>query len=228
MFEMIVKILDISSVTHDVKRFLVEKPKGFKFTPGQATEVAINKNGWKEKKRPFTFTSLDADTNLEFIIKGYPLKDHPNHSGVTEQIHKLTVGDELIIDEAWGTINYKGTGVFIAGGAGITPFVAIFRQLVKDNEISGNKLLFSNKTKADIILEKELKSAFTGDDLVLTLTREGMDNYESGRIDEKLLQKYIDEFSQNFYVCGPKKMVGDLKETLTNLGASIDSVVFEQ
>jgi len=35
-------------VTHDVKRFIVEKPEGFSFKPGQATEIAINKEGLKE------------------------------------------------------------------------------------------------------------------------------------------------------------------------------------
>lgn len=223
---MIAKILDISSVTHDVKRFTVEKPKGFIFTPGQATEVSINKPGWLDKKRPFTFTSLSSDPNLEFIIKGYSLKEYPNHTGVTEAIHKLEKGDELIIDEPWGTINYKGKGVFIAGGVGIAPFIAIFRQLVKDGEISGNKLLFSNKTQKDIILEKELKKSFPEKDLVLTLTRKEIGGYEIGRIDEKFLQKHIDNFSQNFYICGSRVMVSDLKEILSNLGASIDSIVF--
>ena len=98
---MIAKILSINPVTRDVKRFTVEKPKGFKFTPGQATEVAINKPGWQDKKRPFTFTSLNSDPNLEFIIKEYPLFKYPDHTGVTEAIHKLKKGDEFIIDEPW-------------------------------------------------------------------------------------------------------------------------------
>jgi ferredoxin-NADP reductase len=38
----IVKILNIDKVTHNVKRFQVEKPAGYLFVPGQATEVSIN------------------------------------------------------------------------------------------------------------------------------------------------------------------------------------------
>ena len=53
---------------------------------------------------------------------------------------------------------YKGEGVFIAGGAGITPFLSIFRYLNSKNEINNNILIFANKTKADIIHEEELKS----------------------------------------------------------------------
>ena len=77
-------------------------------------------------------------------------------------------------------------------------------------------------------MEDELRSAFASDNLILTLTRKEASSYEKGRVDDKFLKKHIDKFSQNFYICGPKAMMGDLKETLSSLGASIDSVVFEQ
>ena len=215
-------------VTHDVKRFILEKPKGYKFIPGQATDVAINKPSWVDKTHPFTFTSLNEDKVLEFIIKGYPLKLYPNHTGMTEQLHKLSPGDALLLDEPWGTINYKGPGVFIAGGAGLTPFIAILRMLKKDGKIEGNKLIFSNKTAKDVILEKEFREMFGTNDLILTLTREKVNGYESGRVHGTFLKKHIKDFSQNFYVCGPKKMVEDLKKDLGEMGAKTDSVVFEE
>src|SRR3982751_6393024 len=99
--EYTVKILSIEPVTHDVKQFRTEKPEGYEFVPGQATEVSINKAGWEEERRPFTFTSLNEKPYLEFVIKGY--KDH---DGVTNQLHQLQKGDELIIRDVWGAINY--------------------------------------------------------------------------------------------------------------------------
>jgi predicted ferric reductase len=42
---------------------------------------------------------------------------------------------ELIIRDVWGAIEYKGEGVFIAGGAGVTPFIAILRQLQADDKL---------------------------------------------------------------------------------------------
>jgi ferredoxin-NADP reductase len=41
----------------------------------------------------------------------------------------------------FGAIEYKGEGVFIAGGAGVTPFIAILRQLQAENKIANNKLI---------------------------------------------------------------------------------------
>lgn len=221
-----VKILKIEPITHNVKSFKVEKPKNYKFKPGQATEVAIDKPKWRNEKRPFTFASLNSDLYLEFIIKGYPLEKHPNHSGMTEELHKAKEGDYLLIGNPWGAIEYKGTGVFIAGGAGITPFIAIFRMLEKQNKLSGNKLLFSNKKTKDVILKNDLKKWFSKMNLTLLFTdeKEG----QKKRINKDLLKKHISDFSTNFYICGPRQMVKDLRLVLEKSGASLDSIVFER
>lgn len=218
----IVKIISIEPVTHDVKRFTIQKPKGYKFTPGQATEVSINTPALKNEKRPFTFTSLNDNENLEFTIKIYD-----SHNGVTEELGKLKQGDELIIRDVWGAIEYKGEGVFIAGGAGVTPFIAILRQLNKESKISGNKLIFSNKTERDIILHEELNEML-GKNFINTLTEEKKDGYEDRLIDYAFLKEKIDDFKQHFYVCGPPALIKAISKALTQLGAKTDKVVFEK
>jgi predicted ferric reductase len=80
MKQHLVKIKSIKHITHDVLQIVTEKPKQYNFTPGQATEVSINKPDWKEKKNPFTFTCLPKDDFLEFNIKTYPA-----HKGVTNK-----------------------------------------------------------------------------------------------------------------------------------------------
>jgi len=221
-------ILKIRPTTHDVKSFTLTRPKNYRFTPGQATEVSINKPDWENKKRPFTFTSLNQDKVLEFIIKAYPLSQYPSHKGVTEKLHQLKPQDQLIIGSPWGTIKYKGKGVFLAGGAGITPFIAIIRNLVKEDKLKGNKLIFSNKTAKDIILQKEFKKYFSADNLIFTLTQEKNKNHKHGRINLKFLKNNIKDFSQNFYVCGPPPFVKDIKKALKSLGANTQSLVFEK
>ena len=134
-----VKIKSIDKVTHDVLKIVTEKPQKYNFTPGQATEVSINKIGWHDEKRPFTFTCLPDNDYLEFTIKTYP-----SHDGVTNELLQLKQNDELILHDVFGAIAYKGEGVFIAGGAGVTPFISIFRFLHSGNEIGGNKLIFAN------------------------------------------------------------------------------------
>ncbi len=218
----IVRILDIQQVTHNVKSFRIEKPSGYTFIPGQATDVSVNKPGWEKEKRPFTFTSLNEYPYLEFTIKRYE-----SHNGVTNQIHQLKEGDELVIRDIWGAIEYKGPGYFIAGGAGITPFIAILRQLHKDGRLNDNKLIFSNKTAIDIIYETEL-TAMLGGNVLNILSEENSGEYMHGRIDADFIKKEITDFKKHFYVCGPDKMITDVSGILTGMGASADAVVFEK
>lgn len=219
-----VEIVDIEDVTHDVRAYTFEKPDGYSFTPGQATEVAIDKDGWRDEKRPFTFTNLPDDDHLEFVIKSYP-----DHNGVTEQIAQLEEGDRFIIDDSWGTIEYKGPGVFLAGGAGVTPFISIFRDLNQKNAIGQNKLIFSNKTESDIILKDEF-SEILGNQFINVITDEPADGhiYLDGFIDKDFLVEQIDDFDQPFYVCGPPAFNDAMIEYLKDLGANPDALVFEE
>jgi ferredoxin-NADP reductase len=220
--ESTVKILQIKPLTHDVKQIRVERPKGFTFIPGQATELSINKEGWREEKRPFTFTCLPDADYLEFVIKSYR-----DHDGVTRQIDRLIPGDEVIIDDAWGVIQYKGKGVFIAGGAGITPFIGIIRHLESQGKMAGNRLFFSNKTEKDVILEDYFRGLL-GDNFISTLTDEQEEGHEFGMINKDFLKKHVPDFSQEFYICGPDKMVKAISEILEDLGASPEGITFEK
>ena len=216
-----VKILMKEFVTHDVMRFIVEKPESLEFVPGRATLLAINKEGWRDKLRPFTFTSKNEDQVLEFTIKRYS-----HHNGVTDHLHKLKVGDSLIIHEPFGTIVYQGPGYFIAAGAGITPFIAIVRHLKNHGRVHDNHLIFSNKTAKDIILEKEFRDAF-GDHLTLTLTQEKRSGYEHGRIDKSFLSERIDP-TKFFYLCGLDPFVLETKKALEELGVDAEKIVAEK
>lgn len=218
----IVNILSIEPVTHDVKCFRIEKPAGYHFTPGQATDVSIKTPGFENELRPFTFTCLNSESYLEFTIKRYQ-----DHHGVTDQLHQLKPGDQLIIRDVWGAIEYKGPGYFIAGGAGITPFMAILRDLHAAGAATGNTLFFSNRTSADIIYEEELKKIL-GKNAVFVLTREEKQGFQKSYINGKFIKQHIPDMHKHFYICGPDAMVHDIVGLLQQAGADTDTVVFEK
>lgn len=219
--EHIIKVKSVDKVTSDVLKIITEKPKNFIFEPGQATEVAINKIGWQNEKRPFTFTSLPENDYLEFVIKTYP-----SHQGVTNELLQLKKDDELIIGESWGSINYKGKGIFIAGGAGVTPFISIFRNLQSKNEIGSNKLIFANKTQADIINEQEFKKIL-GKNFINILSGEKIDKYAHGYITEDFLRESITKSNNYFYVCGPQPMMDAVEKQLANLKVPSEAIIKE-
>lgn len=213
------KILNTQYVTHDVKRFVLEKPEGFQYRPGQSAHISINKDGWKNKVRPFTFTSLNDWPFLEFIIKIYD-----DREGVTSQLGKLNAGAELILHDVFGTIEYKGPGIFIAGGTGITPFISIFRALYLSGNVRNVGLIYSNHSRDDIILGQELYQIL-GAAYINVLTREGVIGFKERRIDRAFLAQTIQNFDQRFYVCGPIEFTEDITDILVNLGANPQSLI---
>lgn len=220
-----VKILNIEKVTHNVRRYTVEKPPGYLFEAGQATELSLDEDGWRDKRHPFTFTALNDWDHLEFTIKSY---FNTGGDGMTERLFGYRAGQRLILRDPWGTITYKGPGTFIAGGAGVTPFIAILRQLDKDGQLAGHRLIASNRRAEDIILRAEFE-AMSGLECTWTVTD---DPSAAGvlheRVDEAFLKHHVRDISQNFYLCGPDPMVADLKAALGGLGASADALTWEK
>lgn len=217
-----VTLLMSQFVTHDVKHFIVSKPEGFSIVPGQGVELAVNRPGLREQGRPFTPTGLADDRVLEFTIKAYP-----DHAGVTQALHQLEPGAELLMSEPFGTIRYEGPGVFIAGGAGITPFLAILRDLAGKGELDRQTLIFSNKTPRDVICERELRHVL-GERCILTCTGAAAPGYDNRRVDRAFLEEKVGDFTQRFYVCGPPPFMDAINAALTDLGARSESLVFER
>lgn len=222
MTQHIVKIKSIKYITHDVLQIVTEKPPHYSFNPGQATDIAINKQGWTDEKRPFTFTCLPDNDFLEFTIKTYPA-----NKGVTNELLQAKKDDELILHDVFGAIAYKGEGVFIAGGAGVTPFICILRYLQSKNELGGNKLIFANKTTRDIILASEFRKLL-GENFVNILSDEVVDGFAHGQISKEFLKANIGRSDHQFYVCGPPAMMVAIEEQLSALGIDKKAVTVEE
>lgn len=211
------RLLMSGFVTHDTRRFVIERPSGFRFEPGQGVELTIERDPWHGKGHPFTPTCLPGDEVLELTIKRYPERE-----GFTAALHDLEPGAPLTVSEAFGTITYQGPGLFIAAGAGVTPFLAILRRLAAERALEGHGLLFSNKTEHDLICGDELRH-YLGGRAVFTFTRGG-----GRRIDTGFLSEHAGALDRHFYVCGPPGFVESVNQALIGLGVHPDRLVYER
>lgn len=207
-------------LTPDTHRYVFDKPSNLDFEPGQATELSLMKDGWRDKARPFTFTSLPQDPTLEFVIKSYPERD-----GVTEQLAMMETGDTVSITDPFGAITDHGAGVFIAAGAGITPFIPILEKHDAHGEMDCT-LIFTNEREEDIILRKTWEK-MAGLKTVFTVTDEDDADVAEQKVDKAFLQKHVSSFDQTFYICGPEGFVEDVRDALKELGAQADKIVTE-
>ncbi len=215
------KLTQINSVTHDTHHLVFDRPDGFEYAPGQGVELFLLKGDWKDKGRPFTPVSLPHEPTLEFIIKSYP-----NHHGVTEQIGKMQPGDEVEMKGPFGAISDKGPGVFIAGGAGVTPMIAILRKRLHDQgTLEGSTLVFANKTEADIIWRDKfeamqgLATAFVVDEPGASVPQQ--------RLNRDYLRQFVLPDS-HYYLCGPPPMMKAVRQALHDLDVKDAQIIEEK
>ena len=217
----------IEPVTHDTHHLVFDRPKDFAFEPGQAVDMALDRDGWRDERHPFTMTSLPGEKTLEFVIKSYP-ESAEGHTGMTRRIGRMSPGDAVLVEEPWGAIRDEGDGVFIAGGAGITPFIAILKaKLEKAGTLEGNTLVFSNRTEADIILRDSFHK-MPGLKPVFVVTGEPDSPLHRDKIDVALLSDHVVPGRDTCYVCGPDAMLDDMTADLRRIGVPEDDIVTEE
>lgn len=215
MFPYRAKVLHKQEINHNVMRFQIERPYGYTFTPGQAIDLSIDRPGYELEVAPFTIINDVESAVLELVIK-----IRPDKKSLTYGLAGLDNGAILQITEPWDTYKYKGSGVFIAAGSGIIPFIPILRQIASSGVDlkQGHSLIYANKRKEDILFKTELKRFF-GNDYTNVLSVAKESDMESGRIDLSFLKERINDFDQHFYICGPKIFEQDVRSDLIKLGA---------
>ncbi|RAH98903.1 flavodoxin reductase [Acuticoccus sediminis] len=214
----------ITPVTPDTVHLVFDRPAGYDFLPGQANHWGLDIPGFRDAGKPFTITSLPDQDRLEFVIKIYNTAEHPDHDGVTERIGRLKPGDKVFVDGPSGDIRDRGPGVFVAGGAGVTPFIPILLQRQRAGEVGGSTLIFSNKCEADIILRDTWESMDGLRSIFVTTEEDGplhRDEIDAGFIDEMV------GFDNRFYVCGPPPMMRAVIADLRAYGVPEEQIVVE-
>lgn len=221
------KIEKIKDETHDVKTFFLSSDEDvMDFVPGQYVMVAKEKTG---VKKPFTLANSPGQDKIQLTVK--------KMGEFTSALFHMHVGDTLYLEGPMGeTLNFdedvEEDVVFIAGGSGITPFISALRYKLEKGLENKMTLIYSNRTKKDIIFYDELKRLDERDDIVVvnTLTQETPEAWEgqTGFIDKKMVLDNVSDIKNKiWYICGPPGMNSSVKKNLHDLGISDDKIRHE-
>lgn len=214
-------IIKVKDETHDVKTFRLDKK--IDFIPCQYCLVSFPDD--EDEKKPFTFSNSPTDDFTELTVK--------KMGNFTTKLHQLKEGDRLSLTEPKGeALNFdesvKDDVVFIAGGSGITPFMSALRYAVAKKLKNDIILLFSNRTKNDIIYREELEeiNKLSNITVINTLSDQIPEDWhgEKGRIDKDMIEKYVDNPKEKlWYVCAPPPMVKAMKAILEDMNIPKDN-----
>lgn len=201
------------------------KPINHKLHHGiaQYAYISFISKGVPKESHPYCITSLPEDELLRFSIK--ELGDY------TKKLDKLKVGDSAVIYGPYGHLGERfdeeKNSVFIAGGIGIAPFISMFKKAsLRDGNLKVN-LFYCTKYKNEAVFEKELRGIA---DSNKNLTYSNQCSREPGGYHltaEQVKDRVQNVKNTNLYLCGPSKMMLNLKKDLIKEGLLKENIILE-
>lgn len=213
-------ITHILEETPDVKTFRVEAPQGgklFEHMPGQCAMVCVP--GVSEAM--FSITSSPTNKEYqEFSIK--------RCGDLTERLHSLNVGDEVLVRGPYGNhfpveTELKGKNLlFIAGGIGLAPLRSVINYCRDNRDNYGTiDILYGSRSADDLVRRQEMEEQWAntpGVNVYMTIDREqeGWDGHVG------FVPAYLKEvgFDTNkvALLCGPPIMIKFCLQALMEMG----------
>jgi predicted ferric reductase len=211
---------------HDITSLYLEGPT-VRHAPGQFMIVNLATEGLA-LAHPFTISSGPDDSYLRLSAKAV--------GDFTRRLPQVSVGSNVSVDAPYGVFSYTRVPgeslVFIAGGIGITPFLSQLRHLRATGDQSKVRLIWGNKTRADICFEEELKAAqneLADFSVVHVLSEDDAWTGERGFVTREIVEKYVDDTdAAEFFVCGPPIMMKIIVPLLRSLGVPRSRIHFER
>ena len=193
------------------------------FRAGQYVSVVVEPGNGAFLSRPYSLCSNPKDA-----FKGvYEITIKAVNDGYasTYILNNWKEGSEVILSGPLGQFYYERLRdsknvIGLAGGSGITPFLAMARAIADKTEDFNLTILYGSRNYESILLKDELEKAEANSNgkvkVIHVLSDEEKDGFEHGYIDAELIKKYAkDDYS--VFICGPKAMYKFLETELSKL-----------
>ncbi len=216
----------VERLTHDAVTVLFDGDMRFK--AGQHLTLRRFVDG-QEQRRTYSICASATKPQLRIGVKR--LEGGSVSAWINDE---LQAGDVVEVAAPTGSFSPVLGGdparryVAIAAGSGITPILSIVTTTLEVERQSSVVLWCGNKTTQDIMFLEELcdlKDRYTGRfELLFFLSREEHEvALLSGRLDGNRVKRLIAELQpadqvDEWYLCGPFAMVGQLRQTLKEQG----------
>lgn len=203
--------------------------EGLRFAPGEFAWIKIH-SPFTLDEHPFSFSSSATKTRrVEFGVKAL--------GDFTRRLADTPPGTAVYLDGphgAFGIDRYPAPGyVFIAGGIGITPFMACLRTMAERGDHRPVVLIYAVKSW-DAATFREAIAALT-DRLTLTVfyvLEQPHDGWtgDHGFIDAELLARRLpaDSLPRDYLLCGPSPMMNAVRDALHGRGITDEHIHSER
>ncbi|KPU43566.1 phenol hydroxylase P5 protein [Oxobacter pfennigii] len=223
------KISDIKDLAEDVKEytFTFLSPEIVDYKSGQFILVKIQDE--PKAYRAYSISSYNVDgTKLSVIIKkvqnGYGTGKIFEEFKIGDMVElEGPMGDELVLKPA------VKKAVFIGNGIGITPFIALTKDILLNYpEVSEVKLLNGQRYEEEFLYHdyfKALDEQYEKFEYIPVVSRDKNSGYRKGHVTDIL--KDMDLAGYQAYMCGSKNMVKDSINILIDKGVKEEDIFYE-
>lgn len=225
------KLLSARAEAPGVATFRFSSPPGFSFVPGQFLMFHFEDD--PKTWRAYSICSSPAKAGEHFEVTVGMV------GAFSDRLGALTPGGEhgLVARGPFGKWVYDGSAahaVLISGGTGITPFRAMCALKMDGGKAGRLTVCYSAKTPDDLIFRREYADWNEAGIAVHPRITRPQDaktpwNGLTGRwTPAELLQVAGGAAAALFYLCGPNKMVQELREGLQAQGVPAENVRTEK
>jgi ferredoxin-NADP reductase len=219
------RVVEVVTENARTKSVLLDAPDWPGHLAGQHVDVRLTDEDGYQAQRSYSIASAPENEHLMLTVER--LDDGEVSPYLTETLRpgddlelRGPIGGYFVWREALG-----GPLVLVGGGSGVVPLRAMLRHHRAVGSDLPARLLYSARTQADVIYQREL----SGFDTVITLTREQWAG-RTGRVDRELLEQVAWPAADRplVYVCGPTGFVEAVADALVALGHDASRVRTER
>jgi toluene monooxygenase electron transfer component len=220
-------IADVEELAPEVARFRLQLDRAAVYQPGQYAILTLGDG----LRRAYSMANLPGTREVEFIARRYP-----NGPG-SQKLFSLSPGTELTLELPYGAAYLRETSrplVFIAGGTGIAPILALTREWAFRGGRTGRSLtiIYGARTPRDLVCLEELRQltrSFPQAYVIPTVNEGGAGwSGEVGFVTDALLRCLAEPWDgYEFYMAGPPVMVQSVLKLLEERGVSITRVHYD-
>ncbi len=207
----------VSQVTLRAKNVPINKPRAGQFLFVRFPGIKI-----LNESHPFTISSAPAEDVLRLTIKA--------SGDFTRALHKtLKSGDEAIVMGAYGMFDYKKgrpDQIWIAGGIGLTPFLAFIRDLEQNLKHRVEFFYTVRHPEEALFLDELEEAAALNPGLNLHVRFSAVDGSLSAA--EIVRNVGGDIRSYELYLCGPIPMVQSFTDQFMGYSIPADQIHYEE
>jgi benzoate/toluate 1,2-dioxygenase reductase subunit len=195
------------------------------FLPGQYVNIAVPGG---QQTRSYSFSSRPGDTQASFLIKQVP------GGLMSSWLTDASVGEQVSMTGPLGSFYLRAVTrplLFLAGGTGLAPFLAMLEVLAEKGETQQICLIYGVTRDQDLVMVDALKGfsdRLHNFSFVTCVADPATAHSRQGYVTQHMSSGALNDGDVDVYLCGPPPMVDAVRKYFTEQGVTPASFHYEK